>query len=219
MNGLETSVPTDDQPIGGHGGSATLLGESKWLTEWITPNALDIQATYRALTEGLRTRGERVMEILGFIADYRYTRFVKVAGSVAGKRFVQYDAWLEPASALRAPALNCANRSFALTSLLRCELSSEEVFCVLGNLHMEGQGGHAWVMVRNGHDYILESTSPRVRSRPIRIEDAEPYEAVVFFNDAGVRMVPGVEVLEPFSACFCVPWLEDYLDKRACSNL
>lgn len=219
MNGLETAIRTDDQPVGGRGGSATLMGESKWLSKWVDPSSLEIQELYKRLTSGETTLEGRVRACLKYVSDYRYTRFVKVVSRVAGKTFVQNDAWLEPGAAIHAPALNCANRAFLITSLLRQEISPEHIWVVLGNLNFDGQDGHAWTLLRLNGDYILESTTPVVSQRFVPAAEADRYEAVIYFNDKETKMVPGLAIREPFSACYCVPWLEDYLDKRACWNL
>lgn len=219
MESIEIAIATDDQPIGGRRGSATLMGESKWLSRWMDPLSLEVQELYRKLTKGMSAEEEKVRSCLKYVSDYPYTRFVKVVSKVEGKTFVQEDAWLEPGAAIYSPALNCANRAFLLASLLRQEIPLERIWVVLGNLNFDGQDGHAWVLLRQSGDYILESTTPVVSQRFVPVSVADRYEAVIFFNDKEVKMVPGLAVREPFSACYCVPWLEDYLDKRACWNM
>ena len=44
----------DDQPI-----AATFFGEGKWLTSFITPDALEIQELYKELTQGLSGEMDR----------------------------------------------------------------------------------------------------------------------------------------------------------------
>lgn len=211
---LDRAVLVGNQPIGGISG-ATLFHESRWLTEWVTPGNLEIQAEYERLTEGLTSNWDKVLACFNRVLDIPYTESIKIRVSVGDRTFVQKDAWLDPAQALMAPKLNCANRSFLLASLLRQELSADKVWVVLGNLAIDGQGGHAWVMYRNGKDYILETTSPRIRTP---IQNSKAHEGVVYFNDIEVRAVPELKIGEPFSKCWCVPFLEDYLDKEECLN-
>ena len=213
--GIERAQAFDNQPIGG-GGAATLFHESRWLTEWVAPNSLEVQAEYENLTKGLASDWDKILACFNRVLDIPYTSAVRIKVSVDGRTFVQEDAWLDPAQALMAPKLNCSNRSFVLASLLRQEHTPEQVWVTLGNLKLDGLGGHAWVLLRGNQDYIMETTSPRIRTP---ITHSEAHEAVVFFNDREVRVVPGRQVTEPFSSCWCIPFLEDYLDKRACYNL
>jgi len=208
----EEALPINDQPIS----EATLFDESRWLSEWVTPDNLEIRTEYEGLTEGLTDSWNKVMACFNRVLDIPYTEAVKVKIYVDGRTFVQKDAWLDPGQALRAPKLNCANRSFLLASLLRQQYLPDKVWVVLGNLNLDGLGGHAWVLLRANQDYILETTSPKIRA-PITHSDA--HEEVIFFNDKEVRAVPERQIKEPFSKCWCHPLLEDYLDKRQCNNL
>lgn len=213
--GPEQATRVDDQPVGGVG-NATLFHESRWLTEWVAPNSLEIQAEYQKLTKGLASDWDKILACFTRVLDIPYTQAVRIRVNVDGRTFVQEDAWLDPAQALMAPKLNCANRSFLLASLLRQEHNAGQVWVTLGNLKLDGLGGHAWVFFRGNQDYIMETTSPRIRAP---ITHSEAHEAVVYFNDQEVRIVPGLQVTEPFSSCWCIPFLEDYLDKRQCYNL
>ena len=106
---------------------------------------------------------------------------------------------------------NCANKSFLLTSLLRNELPSSEVYCVLGNLHNGKPGGHAWVQLGlDNEQYTMESTMPTAPPL-IPISQAVRYEAVHFFNDESVYAVEGRTQLVPFTNCYST-WLSDYLN-------
>jgi hypothetical protein len=106
---------------------------------------------------------------------------------------------------------NCANKAFLLTSLLRNLISSEDVYCVLGNLHDHDVGGHAWVQVQlDGAPYIMEATRPDIPAF-IPAEAASRYEAIHFFNDKEVWMVEGRTALQPFTGSYSV-WLKDYID-------
>lgn len=209
---IDKAVLVDNQPISG----ATLFYESRWLTDWVRPNSLEIQVEYEKLTQGLASDWSKVLACFSRVLDIPYTLSVKIRVSVDGKTFTQNDAWLEPGQALMAPSLNCANRAFLLASLLRQNYPAPNVWTVFGNLKVDGLGGHAWVLLRADQDYLLETTSPRIR---MPITNSRIHEAVVYFNDQEVRAMPDQKVKEPLSACWCIPFLEDYLDKRACYNL
>ena len=216
MSDFDIARPIDNQPIGG-GASATLFHEGRWLTEWLTPDNFEVQAEYERLTRGLTSSWDKTLACFNRVLDIPYVKAVKIRLSVDGKTFVQQDAWLDPGQALKAPALNCANRAFLLASLLRQQYPPDRVWVVLGNLKIDGLGGHAWVFLRNGQDYLLETTSPNIR-QPITA-DSPSHESIIYFNDKGVRAVPGREIREPFSNCWCHPFLEDYLNEKACYNL
>ncbi len=214
--GIDSAVLVEDQPIGG-AGAATLMHESRWLTDWIQPDSLEVQTEHDRLVQGLGSNWDKALSLFGRVLDIPYTPAVRVKVSVDGKTFVQNDAWLEPGQALKAQtSLNCANRAFLLASLLRRDYPAAKVWAVFGNLKVDGLGGHAWVLLRERQDYILETTSPRIRT-PITNSDA--HEGVVYFNDQEVRMVPETQLKQPFSACWCVPFLEDYLNRALCRNL
>ena len=79
---------------------------------------------------------------------------------------------------LNAGRANCVGKAILLTSLLRNRLPADRVYMAIGQLSMDGVGGHAWVVVqRAGSWYLLESTRPPngwqlVASRPEYILEA-----------------------------------------------
>ena len=212
MVGIENSIPVDDQPIN----AATLLGESRYLTSWVTPDNLEIQSKYNELTKGLLTQRDKIIACWDYVKSLRYRQFIQAKVKIDGRTFVQKDTWLNPAQVIQAPAANCANRSFLLASLLRQELSPQELYICLGNLNYDHQDGHAWVYAKLDNDYLLETTSPTIKTPFIDARSADIYESVIFFNDSGVWHIPGAGLREPLSDCYCIRWLEDYLDTKAC---
>jgi len=201
-------IPIDDQPI-----SATFFGEGRWLTDFITPDDLEVENLHEEVTKDIDELEDRLTACWSWVANkVRYVRFVKAKIWVNGHSSVQDDYWQLPSQVIRTRIGNCANKSFLLTSLARRELPSDKVFCVLGNLHQPlNSGGHAWVEVRlNSHSYILEST--RGDMKPFVASDvADVYEPVIYFNDERVEAIEGKTVLEPFTAVYA-DWLKDYLD-------
>ena len=215
MLGIQAAVPCDNQPV-----VASPFHDTRFLTSWVTPDSIDIQNKYAALTEGLASTREKVVACLQYVANIPYTKFVKVTANVGGRIFVQPDAWLQPAEAMYVPRLNCSNRAFLLTSLLRQELPQGAVWACLGNVNLHGIDGHAWVVGRiDGSEYVLETTNPKLRRTLIPLTNADVYDDVVYVDDVGVRMIPDRAVHEPFSDCWCIPWLESYLNKAECVNL
>lgn len=214
MLGIDASVPCDNQPI-----LASILNERCLLTSWITPDSLEIQNKYDELTRGLESIEDKVKVCLGYVSSIPYTNFVRVSANVAGKIFTQPDCWLLLEQALYAPKLNCANKTYLLVSLLRQELPTENIWACLGNLNSDHQDGHAFGYLRlNNKDYILETTNPAVKNKPIPIETVgDLYEDVIYVSDKEVRAIQERNVREPFSACYhCIPFLRDYLDRQLC---
>ncbi|MFA5401487.1 MAG: hypothetical protein WC359_13640 [Dehalococcoidia bacterium] len=200
------AIPINDQPV-----SATFFGEGRWLTDFITPDALEVQALHEKLTKGITEVIERITSCWKWVADQvNYVKFVRGKVWIAGKVSVQDDLWTLPETTIKTRVGNCAVKSFLLTSLLRNELSEDEVACVLGNLYTGRPGGHAWVNVRfGGEEYTMESTTSLVP--PLVPSCAtDRYEAVHFFNDKKVKAVEGKTQLIPFADVYST-WLSDYL--------
>ena len=204
---MEQIIPIDDQPI-----SATFFGEGKWLTDFVTPNAIDVERLYEKVIQGKDSTSERLVALRNWVAEnVRYTKFVKGKLWVNGKTSIQDDLWNFPSITARVRVGNCANMSFLLCSLVRHELPVSQVHCVLGNLHNGKPGGHSWVQARlDGREYIMESTMAAAPAL-VPADAAERYEAVHLFNDQEAYAIEGRTVMEPFCECFST-WLSDYLD-------
>ncbi len=205
---MPTAIAINDQPI-----EATFFGEGKWLTEFITPNALEVKRLHDKLTDGVDEIGDRVLACWEWVANkVRYVRFVQARIEINGHVSAQEDYWQDPSQVIRTKIGNCANKAFLLCSLLRNELPPERVSAVLGNLNQGGEiGGHAWCEVSlNSHSSILEAT--RGDMRPMVATDvADMYEPVIYFNDKNLSAIEGRTLLTPFCALYA-DWLRDYLD-------
>lgn len=203
---MEANVlPIDDQPI-----SATFFDEGRWLSDFVTPDEPDIIKLWQKITKGLYTSGDRITACWDWVANQvKYKNFIRAEIKIEGKYSFQDDFWQTPAMCAKTLVGNCCNKAFLLASLLRNELESDQVYCVLGNLFNGTEGGHAWVEVDIGSCcYIVEATRNDV---PMIITDqAERYQPVHYFNDKGVLAVPGRTVMTPFQACYS-DWLRDYL--------
>ena len=200
-------ITMDDQPI-----SATFFHEGRWLTEWVTPDAMEVQELYRQLTKDYPDRVDRIKAIHDWVSrEIKYKPYINARLWVEGKSSSSSDAWLPPSLTRRIKVGNCANTSFLLASLLRNELDPGEVHVVLGNLHNGKPGGHAWVQVKlEEQAYIVESTCPGLPAM-VHAAVADRYEPVHYFNDKTAYAIEGKTVLEPFSRVYST-WLKDYLD-------
>ena len=198
----------NDQPI-----AAGFFGEGRWLTEFVTPSALDVKALHDELVTSHMSLEDKIRTEWDWVADrIQYVPFVRAQLEVNGKVSQQSDYWQLPSQLIQTRIGNCANKAFLLGSLVRNDLPSEDVRVVFGNLFQDGvPGGHAWVEARvDGQWLILESTRGDMMPLvPTRV--AEIYEPVMYFNDVGVIAIPGRTLLEPFSAVYA-DWLRDYLD-------
>lgn len=205
---MPLATPINDQPI-----ASTFFGEGKWLTDFVTPDALEVQELHDKLTDGIYNLQDKLLACWEFVADeVKYVKFVQAKMWIQGKTSYQDDYWQNPSQVIRTKIGNCANKAFLLASLARQDLSPGQVNVVLGNLHQPPEpGGHAWIEVNyNSHPYIMESTrgdmQPMVATRV-----ADIYEPVIYFNDKTVRAIEGRTVLTPFAAVYA-DWLRDYLD-------
>jgi len=200
-------ITMDDQPI-----SATFFKEGRWLTEFVTPDAMEIQELYRELTKEYPDRVDRIKVIHDWVSrEITYKPYIKATLRVEGISSSNSDVWLRPSLTRRIKVGNCANKSFLLASLLRNELDPGEVHVVLGNLHNGKVGGHAWCQVKiDEQAYIVESTCPDLPAL-VHAAIATRYEPVHFFNDKTAYAIEGKTVLEPFSRVYST-WLKDYLD-------
>ncbi len=197
----------DDQPI-----SAAFFGEGKWLTEFITPDAIDVIELHENLTEGLASIQDKIAAMHAMVAgEIKYKKFIQGKLWIDGKSSIQNDLWNSPSVTSRLKVGNCANKAFLMTSLLRRSLPADQVHCVLGNLYNGKVGGHAWVQVTvGGQEYVIETTRADVPAMILAVS-AERYEPVHFFNDMSTYSVEGRTVMEPYTACFS-SWLSEYLD-------
>ena len=199
-------VAIDDQPI-----SATFFKEVRRLTDWITPDALEVQDLYAELTKGVTEPRERLTALHNWVShQIRYVRFVTGKLCIAGKCESQNDLWQDPSLVIRTKVGNCANSAMLLTSLVRNELPAEAAFCVLGNLHSSVPGGHAWVKISlEGEDLIMEATSPKAPAMVPEVA-ATRYEPVHYFNDKEVLAIEGRTQMVPYAEAYS-DWLADYL--------
>lgn len=205
---MENAVVTDDQPV-----AAGLFHSGAWLTDFITPDALEVQALYRRITGDCGSTLDCVANCWAWVAhEVRYEPTVYARIQIHGSVSQQDDYWQQPSLCIRTKVGNCANKAILLTSLLRNILDHDNVHCVLGNLYDNNGhiGGHAWVEVNiDGDEFIMESTRHDVAY--ILAHAARHYEPVHYFSDKEVLSVPGRTILRPYTACYS-DWLKDYLD-------
>lgn len=203
-----TLVAMDNQPI-----AAGFFGSGKWLTDYVTPEDLEVKELYNYIISGQPTLEDKLKALRRWVAsEVRYKKLITGKIWVEGKSSVQRDLWMSPNMVINTKIGNCANKSFLLASLIRNMLSSSEAYCVLGNLYNGKAGGHAWVEVKmpDGSSYVMESTRLKVPDM-VPVENAERYEPVHYFNDKELYAVEGKTVLEPFTMCYST-WLDSYLD-------
>jgi len=200
-------VQIDDQPI-----AATFFGEVHRLTDFVTPEALEIQDLYEQITHNIASTREKLTACWKWVtSNVRYVHFVKGKIWIEGESFSQGDLWQDPSMTIHTKVGNCANSAMLLTSLVRNTLPPDQAYCALGNLHSNQPGGHAWTQVSLDEDsYIMEATTSKAPPL-VPASSAKQYEAVHYFNDKNVLAVAGKTQMVPYAECFST-WLQDYLN-------
>ena len=203
---MEQTIPIDNQPI-----AAGFFDEGSWLSDYVTPSQPDILMLWNKLTQDIPAVEDKIVACWDWVAkQVKYKAFIKARITVEGKQSITDDFWQTPSMVTKTHVGNCANKAFLLTSLLRNGLSSEQVYCVLGNLLNGHEQGHAWVQVNLGKgEFVVESTRDDVPM--LAVGQALRYQPVHYFNDQQILAVPGRTVIEPYSACYS-SWLRDYLN-------
>jgi hypothetical protein len=205
---VDIPVQIDDQPI-----SATFFGEGKWLTDFVTPDALEVTALHTILVSESAVLEDRLGAMHRWVGnEVSYIPTIRARIWVNGEISFQDDYWQQPSQVIRTKVGNCCNKAFLLASLVRKELPAEQVHVVLGNLHQPpAPGGHAWVQTNiGGEDYIMESTRGDMKPM-VAAGVANIYEPILYFNDQEVKAIEGRTLLTPFAAVYA-DWLKDYLD-------
>jgi len=206
-------IVADNQPIDAR------FGDSVWLTSYITPDNPDVRLKYLEITNDIFSSNDRIEALWRYVAEFKYKKIISSTLSTPGKTFRQDDTWFFPAEAMLLENLNCANRSFLLTSLLKNELSAHgQVYCVMGVLSNNGTGNHAWVEAQiDGRIYILEATITDKARAIIPVNCLDIYKGEVYFDEESVYAVYGVDVASVINTRFelkDIPFLENYLCEK-----
>ena len=210
---MSTLIVADNQPIDAR------FGDSVWLTSFITPDNPDIRLKYLEITDGLFITRDRVDALWRYVAEFRYKSVISSTLTTQGRKLYQEDTWFFPAEAMLLPQLNCANRSFLLTSLLKNEFPVRgQVYCVMGVLTNNGVGNHAWVEAKlDGQRYILEATITDKGRAIIPASALDIYQGEVYFDEEDVFTEAGADVAsvinQRFGVC-AIPFLETYLCEK-----
>ena len=203
-------VAMNDQPI-----DATWFREGRWLTEFVTPDAMEVEELYKELVAGIDDKIERITAIHEWVGrEVKYKPFIKSTLIIEGRMSTNRDCWLRPSITRRVKIGNCANKAFLVVSLLRQEISPGDVHVVLGNLHTDkGAGGHAWAQVNiEERPYIIECTREDVPALVPQGQTTDRYEPILFFNDKSAYAISQKEIMEPFAVTGYAMWLKEYLD-------
>ncbi len=208
-----TLVSSDNQPIDAR------FGDSVWLTSFITPDNPDVRLKYLELTDGSVSPDDKITYLWRYVAAFKYQPVIPSTLITPSRSLHQQDTWFFPAEAMLLGKLNCANRAFLLTSLLKNELPlNGQVYCVMGKLTHNGTGNHAWVEAQiDGRMYIVEPTiTDKVRAI-IPVNCIDIYEAEVYFDEEKVYTVGGIDVANVINNRFelrDIPFLENYLCEK-----
>ncbi len=210
---MPTLIIADNQPIDAR------FGDSVWLTSFITPRNPDVRLKYLELTDGIVSTSDKIEVLWRYVAEFKYRPIIASTLVAGNKRFSQNDTWFFPAEAMLIEQLNCANRAFLLTSLLKNELPVRgQVYCVMGNLSNNSDGSHAWVQVQiDGRIYIVEATITDKAKAIIPAACLDIYQGEVYFDEETVYTTEGVDVASTINSRFelkDIPFLESYLCEK-----
>jgi hypothetical protein len=211
-------LKADNQPVDTRAGH-----DAVWITDFITPNNPDVILKYRALTQGQTDPNDIAYSLWHYISHQPYVPLVSSKLSAAGRTFHQKDTWFYPAESIQLGIGNCANKSFVLASLLKNYWKAPgQVYCVVGNIKLDGIGSHAWVELNSGRgSYILETTQPNISHAIIPKNVVDAYEGMVYFDDESVYTtgdrVSVKNVLSSHFGVCAVPFLKTYLCERCLS--
>ena len=203
-------IIADNQPIDAR------FGDSVWLTSFLTPQNPDVRLKYLELTDGIASTKDKIDALWRYVAEFKYRPIIASTLVTPGRKLYQEDTWFYPAEAMLLQNLNCANRAFLLTSLLKNELPVRgQVYCVMGALTNNGRGNHAWVQAQiNGQLYILEATITNKARAIIPVECLDIYKGEVYFDEETVYTAGVVDVAGIINKRFeliDIPFLENYL--------
>lgn len=126
---------------------------------WALEDFVDPDAFADIAAQLPQDRGEFALaawELVG--AEIPYARY----GSILhfGDDYVRAKRCHLPTQIAQRGKGNCVAKSQVLLSILRNRFSPSEAYMAIGQLAINGTGGHAWVTLNNGGWYVLESTMP-----------------------------------------------------------
>ena len=210
---MPTLIVADNQPIDAR------FGDSVWLTSFITPGNPDVRLKYLEITDGITLTNDKIEAIWRYVAEFKYKPVISSTLSTPDRKFRQEDTWFFPAEAMLINNLNCANRAFLLTSLVKNELPVRgQVYCVMGVLSNNRVGNHAWVQAQiDGRIYILEATITDKARAIIPVDCLDIYKGQVYFDEETVYTTGDVDVATVINTRFelkDIPFLENYLCEK-----
>ena len=96
-------ISMDDQPI-----SATFFNEGRWLTEFVTPDAMEIKKLANELCKDAPSKSSCVIACHEWVgSQIKYKPFIKAKLWVEGKSSINPDVWLQPSLTRRIGVGNC----------------------------------------------------------------------------------------------------------------
>ena len=186
--------------------SKRFAGERYRITDWITPDALEVKDLFDELE--LSSPYDTLIACWQWINDnvsYPTDRLGRMVDrqeltSFGSLRYVNYeDFWFFPSELIARARLSgrngrktlgdCDDVALCLVSLMRNKLSAVDIYCAMGDYFNGQAAGHAWVKCRlNGVWHIVDPTSEV--GTPFNWDQ---YDEFVLFNDREVNELKPVE--------------------------
>lgn len=196
------------------------FGDCKDVKEFVQPNSFMVVQIIESLDiNKLPSEDEKILKCWDWVVrEIKYPLDRKTfALTVYGKTIRSDDYFLEPGETIAFKVGKCDATSNLLVSMLRNFMPADRVYVVLGDLHNNGVGGHAWVLVdrmadRTSKSFYLETTLSKLPGQPwAKAEQSQAvYHPVLYYNDKQIFAEPNETMCAlPFDNCK-VRWLSDY---------
>ena len=155
----EAAVGMDNQPI-----SAGFFHEGRWLTDFITPDELEVTNLYNTITKGL-TGDDRLIACWHWVANQvEYHPNIKATIQVMGKRSTQNDYWMLADLTIKTKVGNCAVKAITAYFPVAQRSSAGSGLLRAGEFDDHGSARRICLGIIDlgGSEFVMEGVSVRI---------------------------------------------------------
>ncbi len=183
-------------------------GEAHRITEWITPNAVDVLDVFSEVAA--TDPKETLLNCWRWINDNIAYPTDPIGRTVDSQELISFgalryinsiDFWQWPCETIARAKLarsknrkalgDCDDVAFAFVSIMRNQLSLQDAYCVIGYYNNDKPSGHAWAKCRlDGAWYIIDLTV-----QAGSFIDLSRYDEYLYFNDMETHELKPIEVI------------------------
>jgi len=181
-------------------------GETYHITDWITPYALEVQCLFDQLKsddpkqtlincwQWLNDNVSYPTNCLGAAVDRQELISFGTLHYINSTDFWQFASETIARARLarkygRKTLGDCEDMAVIMVSLMRNQLSPQDVYCVMGGYFNSQAAGHAWVKCRlDGEWHIIDPTIKV--GKPV---DMSRYDEYILFNDVEIHELKPIE--------------------------